>query len=369
MEEADPALEGERLRHLLAHHGVHVGARAPAARGRAPSTSGIASDTSCGACSPGCAAAGTGSRRRSSRRRAARSQPWPIGPARRARPGCQAGAPGPLSTAAGGGGGEQHARVPVLAVRQRRLDERAAPLVPAEAGRQPLVPGLPARLDVQQHLADAPRLGRLGRGRPAARAPSRPPRGMASTSWSMTPCGCPFTQRRSEPLLAAAPGGDRLERSSVGAHLDVGAARQARARRAARRASPPGAGAGRAGAARKARPGRARRRSAGRRPPPPPPPARARPGARRAGRRRGRSTAGPASTRRQRPPEPPHVSPRRRRGQAGRSARAGVSTQATFRAKRTSSSSGSGQWRKRSFQGGEATMRSPLSQVRRKAGP
>ena len=46
----------------------------------------------------------------------------------------------------------------------------------------------------------------------------------------------------------------------------------------------------------------------------------------------------------------------------------GVSTQATFRAKRTSSSSGSGQCRKRSFQGGDATMRSPLSQVSRNAG-
>ena len=48
---------------------------------------------------------------------------------------------------------------------------------------------------------------------------------------------------------------------------------------------------------------------------------------------------------------------------------AGVRTQATFFAKRTSSRSGSGQWRKRSFHGGDAISRSPLSQVSRNAGP
>ena len=40
--------------------------------------------------------------------------------------------------------GEQHARVPVLAVRERPLDERAPTGFPARAGRQPLVPGLAA---------------------------------------------------------------------------------------------------------------------------------------------------------------------------------------------------------------------------------
>ncbi len=74
------------------------------------------------------------------------------------------------------------------------------------------------------------------------------------------------------------------------------------------------------------------------------------------------------SWRRQRPPI--RASARSSSPGAGRPlGTAGVSTHATFFAKRTSSSSGSGQWRKRSFQGGEATIRSPLSQVSRNAGP
>jgi hypothetical protein len=55
-------------------------------------------------------------------------------------------------------GGEQQARVPVLAVRERAKGERAAALVPGRAGREPFVPGLAARLGVDQHLAHAPGL-------------------------------------------------------------------------------------------------------------------------------------------------------------------------------------------------------------------
>src|SRR6185295_3936666 len=80
------------------------------------------------------------------------------------------------------------------------------------------------------------------------------------------------------------------------------------------------------------------------------------------------TTAAPASSRRQRPPIRWSACSNSSGG-GSPDGTVGVSTQATFFAKRTSSSSGSGQWRKRSFQGGDATMRSPLSHVRRNAGP
>ncbi|PYQ48298.1 MAG: hypothetical protein DMF78_21615 [Acidobacteria bacterium] len=76
------------------------------------------------------------------------------------------------------------------------------------------------------------------------------------------------------------------------------------------------------------------------------------------------TTARPAALRRALPPARPSCSSNARG--AGRSVgTSGVSTQATFLAKRTSSRFGSGWWRKRSFQGCETITRSPVSKVSR----
>ena len=253
-------------------------------------------------------------------------------------------------------------RGPGAAARRAR---GGAPPTRRRAGATRPTPGGRAR------CGSAPR--RRARARPraprcAARRRAGPASGTAITSWSMTACGWPSDPAQVLPLLAAAARGDRLERLPVGAHQHVDAARQARAveRRHQRDREQRTRALERA--ARAARPGSAPRSCAGRRLPAAPAPGHGSACGAKGGTKAWNTTDAPATSRRQRPPRRASVWSNSS-GVGSPDGTDGVRTQATFFAKRTSSSSGSGQWRKRSFQGGEATIRSPLSQVRRNAGP
>ena len=196
VQEAEPALEGQGLGHLLADHRVHVGARPPAAPGRRPASSGIARSTPRRVLTGVC----WGRNRKSSKVRPTnsdsssgiRSLGWHAARAR-----------GSSRETRLQGGGSVAAR--------RAARASTSPRGPGVGARRARGGALPSPPPGGSHSSQAWRAGsstgcsstsptRQGSGSSAimrSAATSRPPSGIASTSWSITACGWPLTQRRS----------------------------------------------------------------------------------------------------------------------------------------------------------------------------
>ena len=236
---------------------------------------------------------------------------------------------------------EQHPRVPVLTAGQRALDQGTASRIPVETGARAIRPraaGPVRRAAAPRRPATAPSTA-TGETRSARTA--RPPRGIASTSWSITACGCPFTQRRSS-LSSRRRREATVSNESPSALTCTSALRGSRGPSSAASNVIPvrGRGAGRRSSSGAAGSGSTKVRRS-------PSPAAAAPGqgttsGAKGGTKAWKITARPASARRQRPPSRRSVCSRSSGG-GSPLGMSGVSTHATFWAKRTSSSSGSGQ--------------------------